>query len=60
MPVNKYMLESVTRNVKSSGTTLWWQINMWTLTEADKVSLTGLPVLGETTWYSENLTFKGL
>ena len=54
------MLESVTRNVKSSGTTLWWQINMWSLTEADKVPLTGLPVLGETTWYSENLTFKGL
>ena len=45
---NKYLLDSLTRKLKSSCTTLWSQTSMWSLTEVDKVPLTGLPVLGET------------
>ena len=45
---NKYLLDSLPRNLKSSGTTLWSQTSMCTLTEVDKVPLTGLPVLEET------------
>ena len=45
---NKYLLDSLPRNLKSSCTTLWSQTSMLSLTELDKVPLTGLPVLGET------------
>ena len=57
---NKYLLGSLPRNLKSSCTTLWSQTSMWSLTEVDKVPLTGLPVLGETPWCSETLTLKCL
>ena len=42
---NKYLLDSLPRNLKSSCTTLWSQASM---AEVDKVPLTGLPVHGET------------
>ena len=45
---NKYLLGSLPRNLKSSWTTLWSQTSMWSQTEADKVPLTGLSVLGKT------------
>ena len=45
---NKYLLDSLPRNLKSSCTTLWSQTSMLSLTELDKVPLTGLPVLGGT------------
>ena len=57
---NKYLLDSLPRNVKSSCTTLWSQTSMHSLTELDKVPSTGLPVLGETSWCSETLTLKCL
>ena len=49
---NKYLLGSLPRNLKSSCTTLWSQTSMWSLTEVDKVPLSGLPVLRETPWCS--------
>ena len=57
---NKYLLDSLPRNLKSSCTTLWSQTSMWSLTEVDKVHLTGLPDLEETPWYSETLILKCL
>ena len=45
---NKYLLDSLPRNLKSSCTTLWSQTRMRSPTEVDKVPLTGLPVLVET------------
>ena len=45
---NKYLLDSLPRNLKSSYTTIWSQTSMLSLTEVDNVPLTGLPVLGET------------
>ena len=57
---NKYLLDSLTRNLKSSWFTLWSETSMWSLREADKVPLTGLPVLGETLWCFETLTLKYL
>ena len=50
---NKYLLDSLPRNLKSSCTTLWSQTSMLSLTELDKVPLTGLPVLGGTPWCSK-------
>ena len=44
---NKYLLDSLQRNLKSSCITLWSQASIWSLLEVDKVSLTGLPVLGK-------------
>ena len=55
---NKYLLDSLPRNLKSSCTTLWSQTSMWFLTEVDKVPLTGLPVLGETTLMFWNSYFE--
>ena len=40
---NKYLLDSLPRNLKSSYTTLWSQTSIWSLIEVDKVPLTGLP-----------------
>ena len=45
---NKYLLDLLPRNLKSSWTTLWSQTSMWSQTKVDKVPLTGLPVLRKT------------
>ena len=57
---NRYLLDSLPRNLKSSCTTLWSQTSMWFLTEIDKILLTGSPVLGKTPWCPETLTLKCL
>ena len=46
---NKYLLDSLPRNLKSSCTTLWSQTSIWYLTEDDETPLPGLTLLGETT-----------
>ena len=56
IPVNTDLLP---RNLRSSCTTLRSQTRIWSLTEIDYVTVTGLlVVVGETPWCSETLNLQ--
>ena len=46
--------------IKPSQAAWWSQISIWSLTDVERVFFTGFPVLVETPWCSETLTFIDL